>query len=259
LPERSVPELPAGFLRVPLAHRGLHARARGVIENSRAAVAAAAEAGYGIEIDVQRAACGEAMVFHDADLRRLTGLAGRVADHSAEELGAIALTGAGETIPTLSEILALVAGRVPLLIEVKDQTGALVETDGALEARVAALVVAYAGPVALMSFNPHCVAALARAAPDVPRGLTTCAFDGADWPLPDYRRAELAGISDFERTGAAFVSHDHRALDTPAVTRLKARGVPILCWTLRSAAEEALARRVADNVTFEGYAARLPD
>lgn len=254
-----MPELPPAFLRAPLAHRGLHDRARGVIENSRAAVAAAADAGYGIEIDLQRAACGEAMVFHDAVLRRLTGLAGRVADHSAEDLGRIALTGGGETIPTLGEILALVAGRVPLLIELKDQTDALAETDGALEARVAALVGDYTGPLALMSFNPHSVAALARAAPDVPRGLTTCDFAGADWPLPDYRRAELAGITDFERTGAAFVSHNHRELDNPAVARLKARGVPILCWTVRSAAEEAAARRVADNVTFEGYAARLPD
>jgi glycerophosphoryl diester phosphodiesterase len=254
-----LPDLPAAFLRAPIAHRGLHDRTRGVIENSRAAVAAAAEAGYGIEIDVQRAGCGEAMVFHDAALRRLTGFAGAVADHSAEKLGRIALTGGGETIPTLAEILALVAGRVPLLIELKDQTDALAVSDGALEARVAALLADNAGPVALMSFNPHSVAALARTAPDVPRGLTTCDFAGADWPLPDYRRAELAGISDFERTGSCFVSHNRRELDNPAVARLKAQGVPILCWTVRSLAEEALARRVADNVTFEGYPARLPD
>ena len=109
-----------------------------------------------------------------------------------------------------------------------------------------------------MSFNPISVAALAEAAPDRPRGLTTCAFDGADWSLPDYRRAELAALTDAERTGAAFVSHDHRDLANPAVARLKAEGLPILTWTIRSPAEEAAARAVADNVTFEGYRPSLP-
>ena len=104
-----------------------------------------------------------------------------------------------------------------------------------------------------MSFNPHSVAALAGLAPDRPRGLTTCGFDAADWSLPDYRRAELAALADAERTGAAFVSHDHRDLGNPALARLKAEGLPVLTWTIRSPAEEAEARRVADNITFEGY------
>ena len=163
------------------------------------------------------------------------------------------LTGGGEGIPTLAEILALVAGRVPLLVEVKDADAELAAGDGAHEARVAEAVAGYAGPLAVMSFNPHSVAALAAAAPDVARGLTTCDFGGADWPLPDYRRAELAGISDFGRVGASFVSHNRKELDNPAVARLGARGVPVLCWTVRSAAQEAAARRVADNITFEGY------
>ena len=94
------------------------------------------------------------------------------------------------------EILALVAGRAPLLIEIKDQDGALGPDVGPLEARVAELLAGYHGPVALMSFNPHSVAALARLAPDRPRGLTTCDFDSADWSLPDYRRAELAALAD---------------------------------------------------------------
>lgn len=253
------PPLPEAFLRVPLAHRGLHDRAAGRVENSRAAVAAAVAAGYGVEIDVQRAADGEAMAFHDEALPRLTGAPGLVADHSAAALGAIRLAGSDETIPTLAEILALVDGRAPLLIEVKDQTGALGPETGALEARVAALLDGYRGPVAVMSFNPHAVAALAAAAPDLPRGLTTCAFDGADWALPDYRRAELAALPDVARTGAAFVSHDKADLDSPAVARLKAQGLPILTWTIRSPAEEAAARRIADNVTFEGYAPAIPD
>jgi glycerophosphoryl diester phosphodiesterase len=143
-------------------------------------------------------------------------------------------------------------------VEVKDPDDALGPVDGVLEARVGALLADYAGPVAVMSFNPHSVAALAAAAPGVARGLTTCDFAGPDWPLPDYRRAELAGLADYDRVGASFVSHNHRELGNPAVTALRGRGAPVLCWTIRSAADEAAARRRADNVTFEGYRAAIP-
>ena len=247
------PELDPAFLKVPLAHRGLHDRARGVIENSRSAVRAAVEADYGIEIDVQRAGCGTPMVFHDAGLKRLTGRSGLVAEHDAAALGAMELIGGGEGVPTLAEILRIVAGRAPLLIEVKDVDADLAMGTGALESRVADAVSEYSGPLAIMSFNPHSVASFAEMAPDVPRGLTTCDFSGADWPLPDYRRAELAGVADFDRVGASFISHNRKELDSPAVARLKKLGVPVLCWTVRSAAQELAARRVADNITFEGY------
>ena len=207
---------------------------------------------------MQLTADGEAVVFHDDAMPRLTGEPGLVRDYTAAALGRIALLGAAETVPTLAEFLALVAGRAPLLVEIKDQDGALGPDVGPLEARVAALVAGYPGAVALMSFNPHSVAAFATLAPDRPRGLTTCAFDTADWSLPDYRRAELAALADAERTGAAFVSHDRADLANPALARLKAEGLPILTWTVRSAAQEAEARRVADNVTFEGYRAAIP-
>jgi glycerophosphoryl diester phosphodiesterase len=253
-----LPELSKEFLRRPIAHRGLHDRARGVIENGRAAVSAAVEAGYAIEIDVQRSADGEAMVFHDAALRRLAGRPEQVEEMTAAELGAVELTGGGETIPTLGEILALVAGRAPLLVEVKDPDPGLGPVEGRLEARVAELLAGYGGEAAVMSFNPHSVAALAEAAPGLARGLTSCDFVGADWSLPDYRRAELAGLADFGRTGASFVSHNHRELDNPAVVRLRARGVPVVSWTIRSPAEEAAARRGSDNVTFEGYRPAVP-
>ena len=134
--------LDPAFLTTPIAHRGLHDRAAGVIENSRAAVSAAVEAGYGIEIDLQLSADGEAMVFHDDELFRLTGESGPVRDRTAAALGAIELEGGGETIPTLAEILALVAGRAPLLIEAKDQSLTLTEVEGRLERRAAALLAA---------------------------------------------------------------------------------------------------------------------
>lgn len=258
MPDARAPRLHPDFLRLPIAHRGLHDRAAGVVENSRAAVAAAVAAGYGVEIDVQCAADGEAMVFHDDALPRLTGAPGLVSDHPAGVLAGMKLTGTAEGIPTLAEILALVAGRTPLLIEVKDQTGVLGPEVGPLERRVAALVAAYPGPVAVMSFNPHSVAALAQAAPSVARGLTSCSFEDADWALPDYRRAELANLADAERTGSCFVSHDKDDLDNPAIARLRSEGLPILTWTIRSPAEETQARRVADNITFERYRAALP-
>ncbi|ETX28021.1 glycerophosphodiester phosphodiesterase family protein [Roseivivax isoporae] len=248
--------LPRAFLDRPIAHRGLHRARDGRPENSRAAVAAAIAGGYGIEIDLQLSADGVAMVFHDAALDRLTDATGPLAARTAADLAAIPLRHGSETIPTFAEILACVAGRVPLLVEIKDQDGALGPGVGALEAAAAADLAGYAGPVALMSFNPHAVAALARAAPGLPRGLVTCAFPAAEWPdVPAPVRDRLRAIPDAGPTGASFVSHDARDLDNPRLAELAAQGVAILCWTIRSAEAEAAARRVAANVTFEGYAA----
>jgi glycerophosphoryl diester phosphodiesterase len=228
------------------------------VENSRAAARAAMEAGYGIELDLQLTSCGEAVVFHDEALPRLTGAPGLLNDYSAEALAGIHLRGTDEGIPKLAEFLDLVDGRVPLLIEIKDQTGSLSPEVGPLEERVAECLKGYEGPVAVMSFNPHSVAALADMAPLVPRGLTSCAFENREWALPDYRRAELAGLADAERVGASFVSHDHRDLSNPALKRVKDAGFKIITWTIRSEEEEAAARAFADNITFEGYRAKQP-
>lgn len=259
MPDRPVsPELPGVFLARPIAHRGLHDRGAGIVENSRRAFAAAIDAGYAIEMDIQASGDGEAMVFHDDTMPRLTEAVGRIGDYTAAALGSIELSGGGETVPTLAEVLSLVAGRTPLLIEVKDQDGALGPEVGALEAQIAALLADYRGPVALMSFNPYSVAALAAAAPGLPRGLTTCGFETADWSIPDYRRAELATLDQIEPTGSRFISHDHRDLGSPRVAAVRAAGLPILTWTIRSPAEEDAARRVADNITFEGYRPVIP-
>ena len=240
------------FLGPAIAHRGLHDRAAGRIENSRAAVAAAVAAGYGIEIDVQRSADGEAMVFHDDALDRLTAATGPLRARSAADLGRIVLTGGGgETIPTLGEILSLVAGRAALLVEVKDQSGRMDATGvGPLEARVAALLAGYAGPAAAMSFNPASVAALRDAAPGLARGLTACGPDGWEGAAGADR---LAAMADWDAVGAAFCSYRWRDLPTAETARRRAAGLPVLSWTLRSAADEAAARRHCDNVTFEGY------
>lgn len=255
---RAVP-LPAAFLRLPLAHRALHDRSAGRPENSAAAFRAAIAAGYGIECDLQPSADGVPMVFHDYDLKRLTGRPGRVRGLTAAELQALPLTGGGGAgIPTLAAMLDLVAGRAPLLLEIKDQDGDMGPAVGPLEEAVAAALAGYAGPVAVMSFNPHSVAALARAAPEVPRGLTTSAYRAEDWPLLTPRtRDRLRDIPDYDAVGASFLSHEAADLARPRVAELKARRAAILTWTIRSPEAEAEARRVADNVTFEGYAAAL--
>jgi glycerophosphoryl diester phosphodiesterase len=110
-----------------------------------------------------------------------------------------------------------------------------------------------------MSFNPHSIAQMARLAPHLPRGLTTSAYDPADWaPLPVDVCDRLREVPDYDATGSSFISHEGRDLARPRVAALKAQGARILCWTIRSAADEALVRRIADNVTFEGYLAALP-
>lgn len=246
--------LSRAFLARPFAHRGLHDRKARTIENSRGAIRAAMEAGYGVELDLQLSADGEAMVFHDAALERLTGESGPVRARAAAELARIRLTGADETIPTLGDILSLVGGRTPLLVELKDQGGRLDETGvGPLEARAAELLRAYDGPVAVMSFNPASVAEMARLAPDAPRGLTAMAARRYDWRMARARRAALAQVADYEATGCAFVSFDHRDLPTPETAALRAQGGAVLCWTVRSASEEATVRAHVDAVTFEGY------
>jgi glycerophosphoryl diester phosphodiesterase len=251
--------LPDSFLRLPLAHRGYHDHGKGVIENSPSAFRAAIAAGDGIELDVQRSADDVPVVFHDDDMDRLTDLSGDFRSFTVRELGRTVLRGGSDRIPTLKEVLALVAGRVPLLIEIKENWNTMEDTDGILERAVAEALVGYAGPVAVMAFNPHCIAHMARLAPDVPRGLTTEAYDPVlNAPIPADVCAYLREIPDYDRTLSSFISHQVSDLGRPRVAALKAQGAAILCWTVRSALDEALARRIAHNITFEGYAAPFP-
>lgn len=248
--------LPSSLLARPIAHRALHDIADGRPENSRAAVRAAIAADYPIEIDIQVSRDGQPMVFHDYLLERLTIGNGRVEDHTAEELGRIPLRGGDENVPTLGEILEIVSGRVPLLIEIKDQDGALGDKVGRLEKAVAAALEGYSGDVALMSFNPFAVACMRDLLPGIPRGLTTEDFAAVDdWAVSLEERRRLSELPDYERVGAVFISHNHRHLLSPRVAELKAAGAHILSWTIRTPEEEAEARRIADNVTFEGYLA----
>jgi glycerophosphoryl diester phosphodiesterase len=250
------PPLPAAFLAAPLAHRAYHDRSHGRPENSLGAIKAAIAAGYGIEIDLQLSKDGVAMVFHDERMERLTEATGFVKDYTAAELGAIKLRDSTEGIPTLAEVLNLVAGRTALLIEIKDQTDTMSDTDGRLESATADLLKTYQGPVAVMSFNPHSIAHMARLAPQIPRGLTTSAYDPIDWaPLAPETCAHLRAIPDYDRTLSSFISHEAADLSAPRVAELKSKGASVLCWTIRSPKAEAEARKIAQNVTFESYPA----
>ncbi|MGB3405992.1 MAG: glycerophosphodiester phosphodiesterase family protein [Jannaschia sp.] len=246
--------LPDSFLRGHIAHRGLHDRTNGRPENSVAAFMAALDLGIAIELDVQPSADGVAMAFHDNNLDRLTLEVGPIHLRTAADLSQIPLRGGPAGIPALGDVLTLIGGRVPLLIEIKDRDGDMGANIGPLEDAVLAALDGYAGDVACMSFNPNSVAHLAARAPRIPRGLVTSAFLPEHWPeLTESTRHRLAGIPDVERVGASFISHEVGTLDMPRVAEIKAAGLPILCWTVRSAAQEREARKIADAVTFEGY------
>ena len=250
--------LPEVFLTIPLAHRALHDVTDSRPENSRAAIRAAIDAGYGIEIDVQQSADAQAMVFHDDILDRLADGSGPGRAQTAGQLSRMRLRGGDEAIPDLPEVLDLVAGRVPLLIEIKDQDGAMGPDIGPLEEAVAAALEGYTGSVAVMSFNPHSVRRMAALCPDLPRGLVTDGYDPAHWELPDETCEGLRGIPDYDAAECSFISHNMHDLTRQRVTELKASGASILCWTVKSPQDEALAREVAQNITFEQYRAALP-
>ena len=253
------PPLPQAFLHAPIAHRALHDLTQGRPENSREAIEAAVAAGFGIEIDLQPSSDGVAMVFHDNTLDRLTGETGPIKARTAAALAAIPLTGGPSGIPTFAEVLEIVAGRVPLLVEIKDQDGQMGDNIGALEAAAAETAKDYDGPLAFMSFNPHSAARMAALAPDTPRGLITAAYDPKDWRMLSAETcAHLAMIPDMDPAEASFISHHAPDLGRARVREIAAQGWPVLCWTIRSAEAEAEARQLADNVTFEGYPAAIP-
>lgn len=248
--------LPASFFDRPIAHRGLHDVTYGRAENSPKGIAAALEHGYGIEIDLQLSKDGQPMVFHDYDLERLTGTRGPITQKTASELADTSLLHDGDGVPTLTEVLKQIGGKVPLLIEFKDQDGQMGPNVGPLEQAAADLLKDYEGDFAVMSFNPYSVAALKDALPDTPRGLVTCEYTAKDWPtLPKSVRENLRDIPDFEALDCCFISHDRKDLNRDRVAQIKAAGHPILTWTIKSAEQEASARKIVANITFEGYMA----
>ncbi|QDY69907.1 glycerophosphodiester phosphodiesterase family protein [Qingshengfaniella alkalisoli] len=243
--------LPKPFLAQPIAHRGLHGPAP---ENSLGAFRAAIAGGFGIELDVQLTRDRKAVVFHDYTLERLTREAGPVRMHDQYELGNFSLEGTEETIPTLPETLGLVAGQVPIIIEIKDQDMHLGPDIGPLERAVAKDIRRYPGDLALMSFNPHTVHMMKELCPGTACGLITCDFPEEHWGRIDSKRlAELRSYDSVNACNADFISHVVNDLDSGLVAQARADGLPVLCWTVRSVEDARHAYRLADQITFEGF------
>ena len=245
-----------GFLvQRPFAHRGLHDAARGIVENTAQAFEAAIAAGFAIECDILLAGDGRAVVFHDDNLERLTTARGRTDAHTTEELKAIAFREpSARGFLTLPELTELVAGRVPLLVEMKSYWNG----DPRLADEAARHLRGYAGPLAVMSFDPVLVARLRRAAPEIVRGLTACPFTHAFWrrALPTPLRIRLQTLAHLEETMPEFISFDVDALPAWQVSAFRARRRPVLCWTVRNPATARHARAFADQITFEGFMPR---
>jgi glycerophosphoryl diester phosphodiesterase len=236
----------------PIAHRGLHDAARGVIENSASAFTAAIEAGYAIECDLQLSGDGEAVVFHDETLDRLMVGKGLVASHSAAELKSLAFQKGSDRIQSLDELLAQVHGRVPLVIELKS----LWNGNEALVRRTVDITRSYRGPFALMSFDPKVIETVRELAPDMARGIVADRVTHADYDvLPVAQRLRLRNLAHLPETQPDFISYHWRDLPFPAVTRFRATGRPVITWTSRSRHDAAIALRYSDQVTFEGFRA----
>ena len=238
----------------PIAHRGLHDVAAGVIENSLPAAEAAIAGRFGIECDVQLSADGEAMVFHDFVLDRLTDQSGKVAALKADALGAIVLKGSEARIPTLSALLDLIAGRVPLVIEIKSRF----DGDLALTRRAAEIVAERPGqPIVFKSFDPEIVVALREIAPATPRGIVAMndysIYDDYAHLGPQKQRA-MANLLHFDETRPDFLSWKVTDLESAAPYLCRnALGLPLMSWTVRTPADREAAARHADQMVFEGF------
>lgn len=225
------------------AHRGLHGIAEdGLPENSLEACHAALDLGLGIECDIQRSADGQAMVFHDWELDRLTAQTGPVAHFSAEQLGRTDLTGGTGTIPTLRKLLMLIGGRVPVLIEIKSRRDAPIP---ALCLAVRRVLEGYAGPHAVMSFDPRVSRWFQHHSPHTVRGLVMSESEGAG-AGPVRRRLALW------HARPDFLAYDVRDLPSRFAAAQRARGLPVATWTVRSAELRARAALHADAAIAEG-------
>ena len=246
-----MPRLPWLIAR-PVAHRGLHDAASGVIENTASAFRAAIEGGYAIETDVQITADDEAMVHHDFALGRLTLGTRQLAAMTAAGLKAVPFRDTADRMMTLGELCDFVAGRTPLVVELKSRF----DGDLRLARRAAQVLEAYPGPAALMSFDPAPIAALRALAPKLPRGIVAerhCVDTDAR-ELTDGQKRSLAFLLHAPSTRPHFVAY--HVMDLPSPGPWVARnvlGLPLLTWTVRTPETRQRAERYADQMIFEGF------
>ena len=236
----------------PIAHRGLHDAAGGVIENTASAFQAAIDGSFAIETDLQISADGEAMVHHDFALGRLTLGSRQLAAMTAAGLREVPFKATADRVLTLGELCDLVAGRVPLVIELKSRF----DGDRRLVARVAQVLQSYAGPVAVMSFDPAPIAALREIAPGLPRGIVAERhYEHDEWQeLTARRKRELAFLLHAPRTRPHFVAYHVKDLPSPGPWFARnVFGLPLLTWTVRTEQDRRRARKWANQMIFEGF------
>lgn len=235
----------------PIAHRGLH-DGNSLIENTEPAFQAGLAKGHGIECDLQPAADGTPMVFHDETVDRLVDGIGRLDRMSVAELKSMPFKKTAARMQTYAEFLEMASGRGPLLVEVKSSWRS--PRPGFLEA-IAKASMAYKGPLALMSFDPRVMTTLAKLAPNVPRGIVAGRYEGKGWWLEEIgleRALELTDLLESGPVSPAFYAYHVKSLPTP-VTRYvrEVAGIPLFTWTVRSAEDRAVAARWADAPIYE--------
>jgi glycerophosphoryl diester phosphodiesterase len=242
----------------PIAHRGLHDFDNGVVENTLGAAEAAISHRFAIECDVQASADGEAMVFHDSFLDRMTYSNGPLCDQTAREIGDVLLRRSAERIPTFAALLQKVAGRTPVICEIK---GAF-DGDMRLAERVAQIAADYRGPLALKSFDPAIIAHFRRmanppGAPGAPCPLGIVAeasYAGGYWrALSAEQRINFANVLHYGDTRPDFLSYcvDNLPHAVPHLLRTL-NATPVIAWTVRTPAQRLLAEQWADQIVFEG-------
>lgn len=239
------------LLGQPFAHRGLHDAQKP--ENSLAAIEAAAEHGYGVELDVRLLADNRPVVFHDADLERMTGNKGLVSAHTSTTIKELRLLGTDQTPPLLDQVLEVTAGHVPLYIEVKNEA-----SPGLLEMTILKALEraekrqGRRGPWAIASFNPAILVWFRETAPWLPRGqIAMAAAHYKNMNL--FKKRRLARLGYARRADPDFIAYDLRGLPNKWVQRERDKGRAVIAWTARNPGDMARALELADNVVFEGF------
>ena len=231
------------LVETPIAHRGLHSKA--VPENSLAAFSKAIEKGYAIEFDVHMLADGTLVAFHDESLARMTGNDGYIKYLNKSDLKSLTLKGTKETIPTLEEILKLVDGKVPLLIEVKNPYKV-----GKIEQAVIDALKNYKGEYAVQSFNPYSLAYFKKHAPQIVRGQLSGSFKGEK--LSFFKKMVLKRMKLNKKVSEPhFINYEAAALPNAYVKKYK--DLPLLAWVVRSKEEYLKVVKHCDNVVFENF------
>ena len=237
---------------VKFAHRGLHDSEKA--ENSLSAFAAAVECGYGIELDVRLSKDGELVVFHDDTLDRMTEARGRVDSFTAEELSRLHLGGTGDGVPTFREVLKIVDGKVPLLVEMKEQVGKY-----GVAKKTAEMLKEYNGEYIVESFNPLALQYFGRLMPDVAKGLLCCNY----LKNPKTRNIQTFAVQNMLMNVYCkpdFIAYSHKDWKDAGLTMVRTfyPKTPLVCWTLTSPEDEAAAAKHGFTAfIFENYKSEL--